>query len=71
MAIAMGAPLADRNCRILQVKPANIRQKHLYIREHLDFFPADCIGPPKRSKNGSPDNQIEIARDGLFLQRNV
>jgi hypothetical protein len=65
MAIALGEPLADRNCRILQVTAGNLRQHHLYIREHLDFFPADCIGPAKQSKNGSPDNQIEIVLDGL------
>jgi hypothetical protein len=43
----MNEPLANGNRRILQVKPANLRHNHLYIREHLDFFPADCIGPAR------------------------
>lgn len=45
--------------RLLKVTAGNIKNKHLYIREPLDFFPADCIGRSRRGKN------IEILLDGL------
>jgi hypothetical protein len=50
--------------RLLRITPGNIRNYHIYVREHLDFFPADCIGPPRRTANGN-GHSIELELDGL------
>jgi hypothetical protein len=49
---------------ILQVTAGNLRQNHLYIGGHLDFFPTDAIGPARRGGevNG---HAIEIVLSGL------
>ncbi|MDZ7619748.1 MAG: DNA cytosine methyltransferase, partial [Patescibacteria group bacterium] len=49
--------------RVLQVTPGNLRQSHLYVNRHYDFFPADCIGSPTRSS--SDLGTIDIHLDGL------
>lgn len=49
--------------RLLQVTAGNLRQNHLYVREHLDFFPPDIVGPPRR--NGNRDHEIALILDGL------
>ena len=54
----------DSRQRLIRITPGNLRQNHIYIREHLDFFPLDCIGP-SRKKNGSVEKGIEIVLDGL------
>lgn len=48
--------------RLLTVTAGNLRQNHLYIRGHLDFFPADAIGPPRRSASG---RGFDLILDGL------
>ena len=54
----------DPNKRLLVVTPGNIRNNNLYVRKLYDFFPADCVGPPrKRAKIA--DREIEIVLDGL------
>ena len=45
--------------RLLKVTAGNIKNKHLYVREPFDFFPADCVGRAKKGKG------IEIVLDGL------
>jgi len=50
--------------RILKVTPGNLRQSHLYVRGHYDFFPSECLGPPTE-KNRKADCQVEIFLDGL------
>jgi hypothetical protein len=50
--------------RLLRITPGNIRNSHIYVREHLDFFPADCIGPARRTANGN-GHSIELELDGL------
>ena len=60
----MDEAATNGNSRILKVTPGNLRQNHLYVRGHLDFFPPDCIGPPRRRKDDA-DKLIEIALDGL------
>ena len=35
--------------RLLRVTAGNLRQSHLYVNGHYDFFPPDCIGGAKRS----------------------
>jgi hypothetical protein len=50
--------------RLLRVTPGNIRNSHLYVRGHYDFFPADCVGPSRKSTNGIC-HDIELVLDGL------
>ena len=56
--------LPNDRIRILKVQPGNLRQSHLYVRGHYDFFPSECIGP-SRKKNRKTGCQIEILLDGL------
>lgn len=54
-------PKTDR-LRFLEVTAGNLRQSHLYVSGHYDFFPPDCVGGP----TGSPDRRtVEIHLDGL------
>lgn len=48
---------------VLRVTAGNLRQSHLYVNGHYDFFPPDCIGGPKRAANGG--KTIDIYLDGL------
>ncbi|NMC21082.1 MAG: DNA cytosine methyltransferase [Thermogutta sp.] len=36
---------AEDKKRFLQVTAGNLRNQHLYVHRHLDFFPADCLAP--------------------------
>jgi hypothetical protein len=54
----------DERKRLLVVTPGNVRQNHLYIRGHYDFFPSDCIQPSKNGK-AADDRHLEIYLDGL------
>ena len=50
--------------RLFPVTAGNLRNSHLYVHRHYDFFPKDCVGPPK--KNGRPQERgIKIFLDGL------
>ena len=60
----MNRQAADDRKRLLVVTPGNLRQSHLYVNAHFDFFPKSCIGPPRKSVNGN-GHQIEITLDGL------
>lgn len=51
--------------RLLRVTAGNLRQNHLYIRGHLDFFPPEAVGESKRNGNGHAG--IELMLDGLGL----
>ena len=55
--------------RLLRVTAGNLRQNHLYIREHLDFFPADAIGEPKR--NGHRGIELELVGLGLTIETDI
>ena len=60
----MDCEASDKKKRLLLVTPGNIRNSHLYVRKHYDFFPPDCVGPArKRAKATNGD--IEILLDGL------
>lgn len=59
----MSGRAADRR-RFLQVTAGNLRQSHLYVHGQYDFFPADCIGPPRRSRSDKT-KPISIMLDGL------
>ena len=39
---------AGHRKRLICVNDANIRESHLYLTGHADFFPADCFGPASR-----------------------
>jgi DNA (cytosine-5)-methyltransferase 1 len=50
--------------RLLKITAGNLKNSHIYLRQHLDFFPPDCVGPARRSaKKGTKD--IELVLDGL------
>ena len=41
--------------RLICVNAANLRQNHLYLTGHTDFFPADCYGASSEHKGtGNP-----------------
>jgi DNA (cytosine-5)-methyltransferase 1 len=48
--------------RLLKVTAGNLRQGHLYVREHLDFFPKDTVGASKKVGRGIP---VRIELEGL------
>ena len=54
---------ADDKKRILKVTAGNLRHKHLYVNGHYDFFPPDCIGPPKRRPSLFGTFDVEL--DGM------
>jgi hypothetical protein len=54
---------ADKK-RLLRVTAGNLRQNHLYVSGHYDFFPVDCFGPSKRSEK-TVNGEIEVVLDGL------
>lgn len=59
----MSGRVADRK-RLLRVTAGNLRNDHIYITGHYDFFPSDCIGPSRRSAKGN-GHAIEILLEGL------
>jgi hypothetical protein len=59
----MSGSVAERK-RLLHVTEGNIRQSHLYINGHYDFFPADSFGTPRKSEN-QKTKEIEIYLVGL------
>ena len=54
--------MTDRK-RILQVTAGNLRQSHLYVNGHLDFFSKAAFGSSKRATKAQ--GPIEIYLDGL------
>ena len=61
----MSGTVADKK-RLLRVTSGNLKNNHLYINGHFDFFPQDCIGPSKASKR--KNGNIEIFLEGIFLE---
>ena len=59
----MSGTVADKK-RLFRVTAGNLRQNHLYIHGHYDFFPVDCIGASRKSGNGN-GVAIRILLDGL------
>ena len=59
----MSGPVAERK-RLVRVTAGNIRNSHIYITGHLDFFPKDCLGDSRRNKNGT-GKSIHIHFAGL------
>lgn len=48
--------------RLLKVTAGNIRNGHLYITGHFDFFPNDAVGLNRKTGRGKP---VSIELDGL------
>jgi hypothetical protein len=45
--------------RLLRVTAGNIRNNHIYIKGHYDFFPPNCFGGARRSAGtGTVDIQL-------------
>lgn len=59
----MSGAVADRK-RLFKVTAGNLRNNHIYINGHYDFFPEDCVGGPRRGQ-GAGAVPIEIVLDGL------
>jgi DNA (cytosine-5)-methyltransferase 1 len=49
--------------RVLHVTAGNLRQNHVYVNRHYDFFPVDCIGSERQSSCAA--GTFEIQLDGL------
>lgn len=49
--------------RLICVNAANLREKHLYLTGHSDFFPADCYGAS--SSHGATGKLLRLDVDGL------
>jgi hypothetical protein len=50
--------------RLLKITAGNLKNSFIPIRNHLDFFPPDCVGPAKRAAK-TAGKAIEIVLDGL------
>lgn len=50
--------------RLFRVTAGNLRQNHLYVHGHYDFFPPESIGAPRKSSSGTGAT-ISIFLDGL------
>ncbi len=63
MTISMSGQAADTK-RLLHITAGNLRNAHLYVSDHLDFFPDDIVGPSKLdgSLNG---RAVRIHLEGL------
>jgi hypothetical protein len=59
----LSGAIADKK-RLLRVTAGNLRQNHLYVHGHYDFFPKNCIGPSRKSKNNN-NSEIEIYLEGI------
>jgi len=54
---------SDRK-RFIDVTGGNLRNSHIYITGHHDFFPVECFGPPKQTGE-SKSKAIRIYLDGM------
>lgn len=59
----MSGTVADKK-RLLRITAGNLRQSHIYINGHHDFFPSDCFCINGESQNGK-EGKIEIYLTGL------
>jgi len=48
--------------RLIRVTAGNLRNNHIYITGHYDFFPEDCFGGSRRSRKG---REVNIRLEGL------
>lgn len=59
----MSGAVAERK-RLIEITAGNVRQNHLYVTDHLDFFPSDIVGASRlsRDEDACP---VSIHLDGL------
>lgn len=50
-----------RRKRLVCVSAANIREKHLYLTGHADFFPADAFGPSSTQAGTGKPVRLDVA----------
>lgn len=55
--------VATSRTRLLRVTAGNLRQSHIYVKGHMDFFPPGLVHASR--KNGESGEAIEIILDGL------
>ena len=48
----MSGSVADKK-RLIRITAGNLRNHHIYVTGHYDFFPEDCIGEPRKRNGGS------------------
>ena len=58
----MSGRVGDRK-RLICVSAANLRDNHLYLTGHADFFPADCYGAS--SKKGGLGKPLRLDVIGI------
>ena len=58
----MSGDVSDRK-RLISVNGANLRNAHLYIGGHHDFFPGECYGAS--NKKGVLRTQMTLVVEGL------
>jgi hypothetical protein len=46
--------------RLICVNAANLRQNHLYLTGHADFFPADCYGASSEKKGMGKPLRLDV-----------
>lgn len=64
----------DRNgdsIRLLKVTAGNLRQNHLYIHKHLDFFPAQAVGASKKANSRAHCVSIELDGLGTVIETDI
>ena len=54
---------AGHRKRLVCINDANIRESHLYLTGHLDFFPADSFGPA--SETSGTGKMLRLDVEGL------
>jgi len=70
----MSGDVSDRK-RLISIKRGNLRNNHIYVSGHHDFFPKECYGPSSKKKGlgrlltlhveGLPDPiETDIATEG-------
>lgn len=55
----MSGRVADRK-RLIRVTAGNIRNWHIYVTGHYDFFPQDCVGASRRTHTKSRPIRIRL-----------
>lgn len=52
--------------RLIRITQGNLRNNHIYIAHHYDFFPEDSLGASARTRNGNGEGiPITIYLTGL------
>ena len=66
----MTGSVADRK-RLIRVTEGNLRNNHINIATHYDFFPVDCIGGPRVSAGNGKPIRIQLAGLGRTIETDI